>query len=59
MIFNLNPIVPVLGAFRRILLGHQMPNWMTLGYSAAWAVFLCLGGMWLFNRHERKFAELI
>lgn len=59
LIFNLNPIVPVLDAFRRILLGHQMPNWTTLGYSAAWAVFLCFGGMWLFNRHERKFAELI
>lgn len=59
LVFNLNPIVPVLDAFRRILLGHEMPNWATLGYSAAWAVVLCLGGMWLFNRHERKFAELI
>lgn len=59
LLFNLNPVVPVLDAFRRILLGHQMPNWATLAYSGGWAVFLCLGGMWLFNRHERKFAELI
>lgn len=58
-IFNLNPVVPIIASFRSLLLAHQMPNWGWLGYSATWAVALMLGGMWFFNRHEQRFAELI
>lgn len=59
LIFNLNPVVPIIDTFRRLILGHQMPNWITLGYSATWAILLSVGGTYIFNRHERKFAELI
>lgn len=57
-VFNLNPVVPVINSFRQLMLGGHAP-WGWLAYSAAWAVGLIVFGMWFFNRHERKFAELI
>ncbi len=59
MLFYLNPVSAPLEAFRASLLGTAFPGltplWSATGISAA----LLLGGLYLFKRMERKFADVI
>jgi lipopolysaccharide transport system permease protein len=57
--FYLNPLAPVLEAFRFSALGVGQVHWGYLLYSAGVAAGLLVVGTVLFDRVERDFADVI
>lgn len=58
-ILNLNPITPILDAYRDVLLRGKLPDWSTLGYSAVFAIVLFFAGWSIFYKLQYKFAEKV
>jgi len=58
-VIHLNPLTGVITSFHRLLLDHQMPDWIWLGYSAAVAVVMYVVGFSVFNRYKFQFEEEI
>jgi ABC-type polysaccharide/polyol phosphate export permease len=58
-ILNLNPMTPILDAYRDVLLRGKLPDWNTLGYSAIVATILFLVGWTIFYKMQYKFAEKV
>ncbi|MGH7505243.1 MAG: ABC transporter permease [Longimicrobiales bacterium] len=58
-LYFLNPLVALLETFRYALLGVGGVPWGWLGYSAAVAVAVFVGGAIVFQRMERTFADVI
>ena len=58
-VYLLNPLAPLLEAFRWSLLGVGEVLWGHLLYSAACAVTILIAGAFVFKRMERKFADVI
>lgn len=58
-LYMLNPLVPVLEAFRWSLLSANAFPGLWLLYSAAWSVGLFTLGAFMFKRMERRFADVI
>lgn len=56
-IFYLNPMTPVIGAYRDILYFKKPPELQTLGSAVAAGVLLCALGFFVFGRLKRRFAE--
>jgi lipopolysaccharide transport system permease protein len=57
--FLLNPAAPLLEAFRWSLLGRGSVPWPWVGYSGGMVLLLLLGGIVVFRRQEREFADVI
>ena len=55
----LNPITPIVEAFRYAFLGAGTINWAMLGYSAGFMVVVVLIGIVAFNRVEATFMDTI
>ena len=51
-------MTPILEGFRAALFGLPM-DWGTVLYSAAWAAVALVGGLFLFQRVQRSFADVI
>jgi ABC-type polysaccharide/polyol phosphate export permease len=58
-ILNLNPMTPILDAYRDVLLRGKLPDWSALGYSAFIAVTVFLIGWTIFYKMQYKFAEKV
>ena len=58
-ILFLNPVTPVVVAFRDATVNGRIPGPWRLGYSLAFALAAWVGATTFFNRHERRIAELI
>lgn len=58
-LYFLNPLTSLLEAFRWSLLGHGDLRWGYLGYAAAMAIGVFIGGAFAFRRMERWFADVI
>ena len=58
-ILNLNPMTPILDAYRDVLLRGKLPDWGALGYSAIVAVAVFLIGWAIFFKMQYKFAEKV
>lgn len=58
-VYYLNPLSPMLDAFRWSLLGTGTPNWSGLGYALVVTVGLLFAGAVSFRRMERRFADVI
>ncbi len=58
-IYSLNPLAPLLEAFRWSLLGVGELEWGYLAYAAAMAGLAFAVGAFVFKRMERKFADVI
>jgi len=58
-ILNLNPMTPILDAYRDVLLRGKLPDWSALGYSAFVAVTVFLIGWAVFYKMQYKFAEKV
>jgi ABC-type polysaccharide/polyol phosphate export permease len=56
-IYELNPLVRMVGAYRDVLYDLRFPSWGDVGYFALWAVGLVAFGWWLFHRLEGRIAE--
>lgn len=56
---GLNPMTPIIDAYRDLLLRGELPPFLPLGYAALVALVTLLGSWRLFHRLEPRFAELI
>ena len=56
-IYELNPLVPLVECFRRVLYDLRFPDLGQLAYVTGWAVGLLLLGWWVFTRLEPRLAE--
>ena len=57
MIFSLNPMTPVITAFRDILYYSRVPNLMTLLSALAMGLAVLVVGWFTFSKLKRRFAE--
>lgn len=56
---DLNPMTPIIEAFRAIYLGAGSLSWGGLGYSAAVVTVVLLTGVIIFNRVEKSFMDTV
>jgi lipopolysaccharide transport system permease protein len=54
---TLNPMTPIIDAYRAALIGTPMPNATSLAVTAAMSIALLCGAWVLFHRSEFEFAE--
>ena len=57
-VLALNPMTPIIEAYRDVLLRGVLPSSSTLGAAAVWAVAILVIGVALFQRAEPRFAEM-
>jgi lipopolysaccharide transport system permease protein len=58
-VVRLNPMVPVIEAFRDILLRHTWPHWAVLGEVALLAVAMYALAFWLLARFDRIYPKIM
>ena len=58
-LLNLNPMTPILNAYRDVLLYGRLPDWGTFGYSTIVAIVLFPTGWIVFYKMQYKFAEKV
>jgi lipopolysaccharide transport system permease protein len=58
-IIQANPMTAVLETFRYGFLGEGTFSWLTLVYSFIFTVILLILGIWIFNRVERSFMDVV
>lgn len=56
-LISYNPMVPVINAFRDILLYGYAPDWFSLSYSFIVGIVVLIVGTFIFRKFERTFAE--
>jgi lipopolysaccharide transport system permease protein len=59
IVYGLNPMAGVIDGFRWALLGHREFPAVGLAESILTAIALAVFGMWVFQRVERNFADVI
>ena len=58
-LISINPMVPILSAYRDCLINGRSPGWAGLAYSSGVAVAILIVGWALFRRASYRFAECI
>ncbi|WP_371396601.1 ABC transporter permease [Fretibacter rubidus] len=55
----MNPIVVPVNAIRDILVFGRMPDWSALGIYSAVSVIMCIGGLYIFQKTRKGFADVL
>lgn len=58
-IIQLNPLSSVIETFRYAVLGTGSFSWLSLSYSMVFTVIIVLLGIFMFNKVERRFVDII
>jgi len=58
-LFNLNPMAPVITAYRDILLHNAWPEWKSLFYVVLVALPILAAACWLLHYYDRKYPKLM
>lgn len=58
-IFNLNPMTPVIGAYRSILYYKTAPDLSTMLSAVIWGIVFLVAGWFIFDKLQRRFAEAL
>lgn len=58
-LLTLNPMTILIGAYREVILGGQIPNIFSLGVCLLVSICLVLSGFWLFKKLEGQFADAV
>jgi len=58
-IYDLNPLVSFVTAFRELLYDNRMPGWEIWSACLVWAFGALTIGLWLFSRFEKRLAEIL
>lgn len=56
---ELNPMTPIIEAFRSVYLGTGSFSWGALGYSSAFVMVVLFVGILIFNRVEKSFMDTV
>ena len=57
--YLLNPMAGLIISYRSVVLEGVVPPVDILAITVVVSLFVFLGGLWIFNRLERRFADLI
>lgn len=57
--YNLNPITPILNAYRNVVLYNVPPSWPSFGYSVLVSLFLFFAGLLFFRNRAKYFADVV
>jgi lipopolysaccharide transport system permease protein len=49
----------ILDGYRKVLLHHQMPEWIPLAYTVGFSIVIFIIGFIVFNKLEKKFADVL
>lgn len=58
-IIELNPVTSIVEATRYAFLGVGTFSWFSLGYSFIFTIIISIAGIWMFNKIERSFIDII
>lgn len=58
-IFNLNPMAPIINAYRNVVLYNTNPPWQSFSYAALVSLVIFIGGYIYFKKRSRFFADVI
>lgn len=56
-LFNLNPMTPIIGAYRSILYYKTMPDLSHMGMILVWSIGFIVVGYFIFQKLQKNFAE--
>ncbi len=56
-LFKLNPMTPIIAAFRSILYFKRMPDFSNMGMIFVWSICFIIGGYFIFQKLQKNFAE--
>ena len=56
-VLNLNPMTPIIDAYRDVLLRGKIPDLYTFGYTIIISLIVCFSGWVIFYKMQYKFAE--
>ena len=59
LIYMLNPMVPIIDGYRRVLIQAQPPDFQFLGIDLLLSIILLVLGFWLFKNREKYFADVV
>lgn len=57
--FNLNPMMPIINAYRNTILHGVPPSWQSFSYAALFSVIIFLFGYFFFKKKSKFFADVI
>ena len=58
-ILRYNPLIPVLDAYRAVLLRHAWPDWAALGWVSLAALVLYALAVWILAAYDRRYIKLM
>jgi ABC-2 type transport system permease protein len=58
-VFNINPMTPIVNAYRNTVLHGVAPPMPSFAYSAAVSIVLFIFGFWFFKKRARYFADVV
>ena len=58
-LFNLNPMMGIVNAYRNVIFYGVLPPWQSFGYAVIFAVGIFIAGLVFFNNRSRYFADVI
>ncbi|KRD44625.1 ABC transporter [Cellulomonas sp. Root930] len=58
-LFKLNPMEGFTEVFRNLLYDNRLPEWSTALECVVWAVGALIVGSWVFDRHQKRLAEVL
>ncbi len=59
LLFNLNPLLHIVGLFRAIFINAPLPEIQWLLYSAVWTILVLIIGAVVFNKVEKSFMDTV
>lgn len=59
LVVDLNPLAYLVGAYRALVFEGRLPDMLPTLYFTLFATALCLGGLLLFDRAKKHFADLV
>lgn len=57
--FNLNPMMPIINAYRNTILYGMMPSWRSFAYAIGFSILIFVLGYKFFKNRSRYFADVI
>jgi lipopolysaccharide transport system permease protein len=55
--FRINPMLPIIEAYRDVVMFDKFPDFIALAYVMMLSIIIFVGGYYVFDRLQRRFAE--
>jgi ABC-2 type transport system permease protein len=58
-LYRLNPMESFVQVFRNLLYDNRLPDWGPVVQCVGWTAVVLVLGTWVFERHQRRLAEVL